>query len=74
MALLPRNTFHPRSTVFYFLAAWLYFFWHPVITGILLSLYYKPSPDQAFESVRAIMTEINFGGSFARSTSGAPTC
>ena len=24
-------------------------------------MYYKPSPDQAFESVRAIMTEIDFG-------------
>ena len=23
-----------------------------VVTGVLLSLYYKPSPDQAFESVR----------------------
>jgi cytochrome b6 len=32
-----------------------------VVTGILLSFYYKPSPDQAFESVRAIMTEIDFG-------------
>ncbi len=26
-----------------------------------MSLYYKPTPDQAFESVRAIMTEIDFG-------------
>ena len=26
-----------------------------------MALYYKPSPDQAFESVRAIMTEVDFG-------------
>jgi cytochrome b6 len=35
-----------------------------VVTGILLALYYKPSPDQAFESVRAIMTEVDFGWLF----------
>jgi cytochrome b6 len=28
---------------------------------MLLSLFYKPSPDQAFESVQAIMTEVDFG-------------
>ena len=39
----------------------LFLFGIQVATGILLSLYYKPSPDQAFESVRAIMTEIDFG-------------
>ena len=51
-----------RTTVFYFLGGMaLFLFGIQVITGILLSLYYKPSPDQAFESVRAIMTEIDFG-------------
>jgi quinol-cytochrome oxidoreductase complex cytochrome b subunit len=39
----------------------LFLFLVQIVTGILLSLYYKPSPDQAFESVRAIMTEIDFG-------------
>jgi cytochrome b6 len=39
----------------------LFLFGVQVATGILLSLYYKPTPDQAFESVRAIMTEIDFG-------------
>ena len=29
-----------------------------------MSLYYKPSPDQAFESVRAIVTEVDFGWLF----------
>jgi quinol-cytochrome oxidoreductase complex cytochrome b subunit len=51
-----------RTTVFYFLGGMaLFLFGVQVVTGILLSLYYKPSPDQAFESVRAIMTEIDFG-------------
>jgi cytochrome b6 len=39
----------------------LFLFLVQIVTGILLSLYYKPSPDQAFESVRAIVTEIDFG-------------
>jgi cytochrome b6 len=51
-----------RSTVFYFLGGMaLFLFGIQVVTGILLSLYYKPSPDQAFESVRAIMTEVEYG-------------
>lgn len=51
-----------RFTVFYFLGGMaLFLFSIQVVTGILLSLHYKPSPDQAFESVRAIMTEIHFG-------------
>jgi cytochrome b6 len=39
----------------------LFLFLVQIVTGVLLSLYYKPSPDQAFESVRAIMTEVDFG-------------
>jgi quinol-cytochrome oxidoreductase complex cytochrome b subunit len=51
-----------QATIFYFLGGMaLFLFGVQVVTGILLSLYYKPSPDQAFESVRAIMTEIDFG-------------
>ena len=51
-----------RTTIFYFLGGMaLFLFGMQVATGILLSLYYKPSPDQAFESVRAIMTEVDFG-------------
>jgi quinol-cytochrome oxidoreductase complex cytochrome b subunit len=51
-----------RTSIFYFLGGMaLFLFVVQVITGTLLSLYYKPSPDQAFESVRAIMTEIEFG-------------
>ncbi|MHC4404223.1 MAG: cytochrome b [Planctomycetota bacterium] len=51
-----------RSTLFYFLGGMaLFLFGIQIVTGILLALYYKPSPDQAFESVRAIMTEVEFG-------------
>jgi quinol-cytochrome oxidoreductase complex cytochrome b subunit len=51
-----------RSTLFYYLGGMaLFLFLVQIVTGILLSLYYKPSPDQAFESVRAIVTEIDFG-------------
>jgi cytochrome b6 len=56
-----RVPFH-RSTPFYYLGGMaLFLFLVQIVTGILLSLYYKPSPDQAFESVQAIMTEIDFG-------------
>ena len=41
-----------RLSIFYFLGGMaLFLFVIQVITGILLSLYYKASPDQAFESV-----------------------
>jgi quinol-cytochrome oxidoreductase complex cytochrome b subunit len=54
-----------RTTLFYFLGGMaLFLFGVQVATGILLALYYKPSPDQAFESVRAIMTEVDFGWLF----------
>ncbi len=53
------------TTIFYFLGGMaLFLFAIQVVTGILLALYYKPSPDQAFESVQAIMTEIDFGWLF----------
>ncbi len=61
LAAHKRVPIHSRS-VFYFLGGMaLFLFGIQVITGILLSLYYKPSPDQAFESVRAIITEVDFG-------------
>jgi len=51
-----------RCTPFYFLGGMaLFLFLVQIVSGILLALYYKPSPDQAFESVRAIMTEVEFG-------------
>jgi cytochrome b6 len=61
LASKKRVPFH-RSTPFYYLGGMaLFLFLVQIVTGILLSLYYKPSPDQAFESVRAIVTEVDFG-------------
>jgi quinol-cytochrome oxidoreductase complex cytochrome b subunit len=31
------------------------------VTGILLSLYYRPTPDQAYESILFIMNNVRFG-------------
>lgn len=51
-----------RSTHFYYFGGMaLFLLMLQIVTGILLSLYYKPSPDQAFESVQAIVTEVDFG-------------
>ena len=64
LATHKRVPIHSRS-LFYFLGGMaLFLFGIQVITGILLSLYYKPSPDHAFESVRAIVTEVDFGWLF----------
>jgi cytochrome b6 len=64
LAAHKRVPIHSRE-IFYFLGGMaLFLFGIQVITGILLSLYYKPSPDQAFESVRSIVTEVDFGWLF----------
>jgi cytochrome b6 len=39
----------------------LFLFVVQVVTGILLLLYYRPSSENAFESVQFIMTEVKFG-------------
>ena len=51
-----------RHTVFYYLGGMtLFFFLVQAVTGILLMLYYRPSADEAFESVEFIMTTVPFG-------------
>lgn len=51
-----------RFSYFYFLGGMtLFLFGLQVATGILLLLYYRPSPNEAFESVRYIMTQVRFG-------------
>ena len=42
----------------------LYLFIVQVVTGIALTFYYVPSPDQAYQSVEAITREIRFGWFF----------
>ena len=49
-------------SVFYYLGGMtLFLFLVQVATGILLMLYYRPSADEAFESVEFIMTTVPFG-------------
>jgi cytochrome b6 len=51
-----------RYSIFYFLGGMaLFFFLVQVATGVLLMLYYRPSADEAFESVEFIMTTVSFG-------------
>lgn len=51
-----------RYSVFYYLGGMtLFFFLVQVGTGILLMLYYRPSAEEAFESVEFIMTTVPFG-------------
>ena len=51
-----------RYSIFYFLGGMaLFFFLVQVGTGVLLMLYYRPSADEAFESVEFIMTTVSFG-------------
>ncbi len=51
-----------RLMVFYYLGGMtLFFFLVQVCTGIMLMLYYRPSSQEAFESVEFIMTTVPFG-------------
>src|SRR3990172_8389722 len=52
---------HPVAPFYYFGGMTLFFFLVQVATGILLMLYYRPSADEAFESVEFIMTTVQFG-------------
>jgi cytochrome b6 len=52
---------HRYSALYFLGGATLFFFLLQVATGILLLLYYKPTAEAAFESVRFIMTEVYFG-------------
>jgi cytochrome b6 len=51
-----------RYTVFYYLGGMtLFFFLVQVCTGVMLMLYYRPSADEAFESVEFLVTSVPFG-------------
>lgn len=52
---------HPQSIWYYFGGMTLFLFAVQVVTGILLLLYYRPSAENAFESVQFIITEVKFG-------------
>lgn len=52
---------HKHSIWYYMGGVALFLFIIQVGTGILLLLYYQPGIDSGYESVRFIMTEVNFG-------------
>ncbi len=52
---------HKFSFWYYFGGICLFLFFIQVVTGIMLALYYKPTVDGAYESVKFIMGEVRFG-------------
>jgi cytochrome b6 len=52
---------HRHTLWYYFGGMTLFLFIIQVLTGILLLLYYRPTPNDAFESVQYIMTQVRFG-------------
>lgn len=52
---------HRHSIWYYFGGVSLFFFIIQVVTGILLLFYYKGSADLAYESIRFIMSKVEFG-------------
>lgn len=52
---------HKHSFWYFFGGLTLLFFVIQVVTGILLSFYYKPTPEQAYESVKFIITQVEYG-------------
>jgi len=52
---------HRHTLWYYFGGMTLFFFMVQVGTGILLMLYYRPSANEAFESVQFLMTQVPFG-------------
>src|SRR5215467_9661801 len=52
---------HSATMWYYFGGVTLFLFTIQVLTGVLLLLYYRPSPTEAYESVQFIMTKVQFG-------------
>jgi quinol-cytochrome oxidoreductase complex cytochrome b subunit len=52
---------HSATIWYYFGGITLFLFVIQVLTGMLLLLYYRPSPSEAYESVQFIMTRVEFG-------------
>ena len=49
------------ARTYYFGGIALFLFGIQVVTGTLLSLYYKPTPEAAYESVQFITSDVSFG-------------
>ncbi len=52
---------HRHTIWYYFGGMTLFLFTVQVATGILLLFYYRPSADEAYDSVRFLMGEVHFG-------------
>lgn len=52
---------HRHTVWYYFGGMTLFLFMVQVITGILLLFYYRPSAEEAYESIQYLMTEVEFG-------------
>ena len=52
---------HRYGVIYYFGGMTLFLLAVQVVTGILLTLYYRPSAEEAFASVQLIMTDVPFG-------------
>ena len=52
---------HRHSFWYYFGGMTLFFFVVQIVTGILLSLYYQPAPEHAYESIRTIVNDTPHG-------------
>jgi cytochrome b6 len=52
---------HRHTIWYYFGGMTLFLFGIQVATGILLLFYYRPSAEEAYESVRFLMTDVRFG-------------
>ncbi len=52
---------HRHTIWYYFGGMTLFLFVVQVLTGILLLLYYRPTPNDAFESVQYIVTQVPYG-------------
>jgi cytochrome b6 len=52
---------HRHRLWYYFGGMTLFLFGIQVVTGILLLLYYRPSAEEAYESVQFLMAEVQFG-------------
>src|SRR5512135_1981038 len=52
---------HSATKWYYFGGITLFLFGIQVMTGILLLLYYRPTVAESFDSVRFIMTRVEFG-------------
>lgn len=58
---LKQTPLHKHSFWYYMGGVSLFLFIIQLVTGILLLFYYQPGSDSSYESIRFIMTKVNFG-------------